>query len=218
MRECQNDLVSRALDRQVDIHCPFEDLPKGDQEWVINGDLRPDMTADEVWQSGGWYGIRGFFDWMESRTYKMHVRVFLSRYRAYTLCPQCHGTRFKPETLNFRVVIGEQRFALPTLQQMPVDELAARLAQLPILERDTRPKWSAPKSSPGSIIWLMSGSDTLLWTVPTRSLSGGEVQRVNLTTCLGASLVNTLFVLDEPSVGLHPRDVHRLISVLHELA
>ena len=77
MRECQQDLISRALDRQIDIHCPFEDLPKSDQEWVIKGDLRPDLTAEEVWESGGWYGIRGFFDWMESRAYKMHVRVFL---------------------------------------------------------------------------------------------------------------------------------------------
>ena len=137
MRECQKDLVSRALDQQVDIHCPFENLPKSDQEWVINGDLRPDISADEVWQSGGWYGIRGFFEWMESRTYRMHVRVFLSRYRAYTLCQQCHGTRFKPETLNFRIVIGEQRFTLAALQQMPVEELATRLGQLPIVDRDT---------------------------------------------------------------------------------
>ncbi|HEY2123761.1 MAG TPA: excinuclease ABC subunit A, partial [Chthoniobacterales bacterium] len=89
MRECQQDLIGRALDRQIDIHCPYEDLPQADQEWVINGDLRPDLTAEEIWESGGLYGVRGFFDWMESRTYKMHVRVFLSRYRAYTLCQKC---------------------------------------------------------------------------------------------------------------------------------
>jgi excinuclease ABC subunit A len=217
MRECQSDLVSRALDRQIDIHCPFELLPKGDQEWVINGDLRPDMTADEVWQSGGWYGIRGFFDWMESRTYRMHVRVFLSRYRAYTLCPQCHGTRFKPETLNFRVVIGEQRFSLPTLQQMPVEELSGRLAQLPILERDTTTEMVRSQIVSRLNYLVDVGLGYLTLDRATRSLSGGEVQRVNLTTCLGASLVNTLFVLDEPSVGLHPRDVHRLVSVLHNL-
>ena len=138
MRECQQDLLSRALDRQVDIHCPFEELPKADQEWVIKGDLRPDLSADEVWESGGWYGIRGFFDWMESRAYKMHVRVFLSRYRAYTLCPECHGTRFKPETLNFRLVIGEQRWTLPDLQQMPVDRLAGLLAELAHLRKRQR--------------------------------------------------------------------------------
>jgi excinuclease ABC subunit A len=217
MRECQQDLLSRALDRQVDIHCAFEDLPKADQEWVINGDLRPDLTADEVWQSGGWYGIRGFFDWMESRAYKMHVRVFLSRYRAYTLCPQCHGTRFKPETLNFRVVINEQRFTLPDLQQMAVDRLAVLLAELRISEKD-----SATEVVRSQIVSRLNylvdvGLGYLALDRPTRSLSGGEVQRVNLTTCLGASLVNTLFVLDEPSVGLHPRDVRQLIGVLRSL-
>ncbi|MBV8141483.1 MAG: excinuclease ABC subunit A, partial [Verrucomicrobia bacterium] len=195
MRECQQDLLSRALDRQVDIHCPFEDLPKADQEWVINGDLRPDLSAEEVWQSGGWYGIRGFFDWMDSRTYKMHVRVFLSRYRAYTLCPQCQGSRFKPETLNFRLVIGGQRFTLPDLQQMPVEKLAGLLAELRIAESD-----SATEIVRSQIVSRLSylvdvGLGYLALDRPTRSLSGGEVQRVNLTTCLGASLVNTLFVL-----------------------
>jgi excinuclease ABC subunit A len=217
MRHCQQDLLSRALDRQVDIHCPFEELPKADQEWIIQGDLRPDLSADEVWESGGWYGIRGFFDWMESRAYKMHVRVFLSRYRAYTLCSECHGTRFKPETLNFRLVIDEQRWTLPDLQQMPVDRLADRLADLRISEKD-----SATEIVRSQVVSRLNylvdvGLGYLALDRPTRSLSGGEVQRVNLTTCLGASLVNTLFVLDEPSVGLHPRDVHRLIGVLRSL-
>jgi excinuclease ABC subunit A len=217
MRECQQDLVSRALERQVDIHCPFEDLPKPDQEWVINGDLRPNLTAEEVWQSGGWYGVRGFFDWMESRTYKMHVRVFLSRYRAYTLCTQCHGTRFKPETLNFQVVIGEQRFTLPDLQQMPVEELAIRMAELRISEKDNATEVVRTQIVSRLNYLIDVGLGYLTLDRSTRSLSGGEVQRVNLTACLGASLVNTLFVLDEPSVGLHPRDIRRLIGVLQNL-
>jgi excinuclease ABC subunit A len=217
MRECQQDLISKALDRQVDLHCAFEDLPTADQEWVINGDLRPDLSAEEVWQSGGWYGIRGFFEWMESRSYKMHVRVFLSRYRAYTLCPECHGTRFKPEILNFQLVIDEKRLTLPDLQQMPVDGLTGLLAELVISEKD-----SATEIVRSQIVSRLNylvdvGLGYLTLDRSTRSLSGGEVQRVNLTTCLGASLVNTLFVLDEPSVGLHPRDVHRLISVLRDL-
>src|ERR1700730_10672882 len=217
MRECQQDLISRALDRQIDIHCPFEELPKADQEWVIKGDLRPDLSADAVWESGGWYGIRGFFDWMESRAYKMHVRVFLSRYRAYTLCPQGHGTRFKPETLNFRIVIGEQRFSLPDLQQMPVDRLANCLGELRISEKDNATEVVRSQIVSRLNYLVDVGLGYLALDRPTRSLSGGEVQRVNLTTCLGASLVNTLFVLDEPSVGLHPRDVHRLIGVLRSL-
>src|SRR5271157_1050526 len=217
MRECQKDLLARALGQQVDVHCPFEELPKVDQQWVINGELRPDLAADEVWESGGWYGIRGFFDWMEARAYKMHVRIFLSRYRAYTLCPQCHGTRFKPETLNFRLVIGEERLTLPDLQQMPVDRLAGRLTELMISEKDTATEVVRSQIVSRLNYLVDVGLGYLALDRPTRSLSGGEMQRVNLTTCLGASLVNTLFVLDEPSVGLHPRDVHRLIGVLKSL-
>jgi excinuclease ABC subunit A len=217
MRECQEDLISRALDRQIDIHCPYEELPQADQDWVINGDLRPDLTAEAVWESGGWYGVRGFFDWMESRTYKMHVRVFLSRYRAYTLCRECHGTRFKPDALNFFIVIGDDRFALPDLQQMPVDRLANYLAdpRLPVTDSASEVVRSQIVSRLSYLVDVGLGYLTL--DRPTRSLSGGEVQRVNLTTCLGASLVNTLFVLDEPSVGLHPRDIRRLIGVLRSL-
>jgi excinuclease ABC subunit A len=136
MRQCQEDLLTRAIQREVDIHCPFEELPLADQNWVIEGDVRPDLSADEVWESGGWYGVRGFFNWMESRTYKMHVRVFLSRYRAYTLCPECQGTRFKPETLNFKVVIDGKRHTLSALQQMPVDALSDRLGRLNISQKD----------------------------------------------------------------------------------
>ena len=127
------------------------------------------------------------------------------------------GPDSKPETLNFRVVIGKQRYALPALQQMPVEELGARLAELSILESDTTTEMVRSQIVSRLKYLVDVGLGYLTLDRATRSLSGGEVQRVNLTTCLGASLVNTLFVLDEPSVGLHPRDVHRLISVLHGL-
>ncbi len=217
MRECQQDLLSRAIDREVDIHRPFEDLPLADQNWVIEGDIRPDLSAEEVWESGGWYGVRGFFNWMESRTYKMHVRVFLSRYRAYTLCSQCRGTRFKPETLNFKVVIDGQRHTLSALHQMPVEVLSDRLRRLQISQKDGTTEILRSQIVSRLNYLTDVGLGYLTLDRPTRSLSGGEVQRVNLTTCLGASLVNTLFVLDEPSVGLHPRDVHRLNGVLRGL-
>jgi excinuclease ABC subunit A len=217
MRQCQQDLLSRAIDRQIDIHCPFEDLAPADQNWIIEGDIRPDLSADEVWESGGWYGVRGFFNWMESRTYKMHVRVFLSRYRAYTLCPQCKGTRFKPETLNFKVVIDGERHTLSALHQMPVDVLSDRLRRLDFSQSDGTTEILRSQIVSRLNYLTDVGLGYLTLDRPSRSLSGGEIQRVNLTTCLGASLVNTLFVLDEPSVGLHPRDVHRLNSVLHGL-
>ncbi len=217
MHDCQRDLVKQALEREIDIHLPFQELTEADQRWVIEGDTRPDVSAEEIWESGGWYGVRGFFEWMESRTYKMHVRVFLSRYRAYTLCPECHGTRFKPETLNFRVRIGERSFSLPQLQQMPIHELVERTALISLPATDSATEIIRSQIVARLRYLVEVGLGYLTLDRATRSLSGGEIQRVNLTTCLGACLVNTLFVLDEPSVGLHPRDVERLVSVLHGL-
>jgi excinuclease ABC subunit A len=242
MRACQRDLITRAEERGVDIHCPFNELSEKDQQWVIQGEVTPNMTADEVWESGGWYGVRGFFDWMESRSYKMHVRVFLSRYRAYTLCRECNGTRFKPETLNFKIVRNDHSanrpsdyisdfasetvkelngtaslLTLPDVQRMPIEELVVILRDLQIGKNDA-PTEMVRSQIVSRLSYLVGvGLGYLTLDRATRSLSGGEIQRVNLTTCLGASLVNTLFVLDEPSVGLHPRDVHRLIGVLHDL-
>ncbi|MBV9733901.1 MAG: excinuclease ABC subunit UvrA, partial [Verrucomicrobia bacterium] len=217
MKECQRELVKCAARREVDIHVPFEELPKADQDWVIEGDTRPDQTAEEIWESGGWYGVRGFFDWMESRSYKMHVRVFLSRYRSYTLCRTCQGTRFKPETLNFKVVVGGKRYALPELQQLPLDELSDVMIRLRSVSSEHTSEILLEQVVSRVNYLIEVGLSYLTLDRSTRSLSGGELQRVNLTTCLGASLVNTLFVLDEPSIGLHPRDIHRLVRVLSGL-
>jgi excinuclease ABC subunit A len=217
MKECQRDLLKSAARREVDVHVPFEELPKADQDWVIEGDTRPDQTAEEIWESGGWYGVRGFFDWMESRSYKMHVRVFLSRYRSYTLCRTCQGTRFKPETLNFKVVVGGKRYTLPELQQLPLDELSDVMVQLRSVSSEHTSEILLEQVVSRVNYLIEVGLSYLTLDRSTRSLSGGELQRVNLTTCLGASLVNTLFVLDEPSIGLHPRDIHRLVRVLSGL-
>jgi excinuclease ABC subunit A len=217
MQECQRDLIRNALQREIDIHAPFQDLAEADQRWVIEGEMNPNYSAEEVWENGGWYGLRGFFDWMESRSYKMHVRVFLSRYRSYTLCPACNGTRFKPETLNYRLVIEDEQFTLPRLQQMPLDELIDKLVATAVARDDSTTELLRSQIVARLRYLVDVGLGYLTLDRPTRSLSGGELQRVNLTTCLGASLVSTLFVLDEPSVGLHPRDIERLVAVLHGL-
>jgi excinuclease ABC subunit A len=217
MQECQRDLIRNAVQREVDIHAPFQDLAEADQRWVIEGEISPNYSAEEVWENGGWYGLRGFFNWMESRSYKMHVRVFLSRYRTYTLCPKCNGTRFKPETLNFRLLIQDDQFTLPRLQQLPLDELIDKLAAVTIAADDSTTQLLRTQIVARLRYLVDVGLGYLTLDRPTRSLSGGELQRVNLTTCLGASLVSTLFVLDEPSVGLHPRDIDRLVTVLHGL-
>ena len=230
--ECQRDLLRAANRQEIDIHKPFEDLPAADQKFVIYGEGGGKVDADELYQGGGWYGVKGYFDWLESKTYKMHVRVLLSRYRAYTLCPECDGGRFQPATLNYRLVPAGASlpsgkpinrltplpgYNLPELAQLPVAALGEMMASLTLPANDPSAEM-LHKEIANRLRYLAAvGLGYLNLDRPTRTLSGGEIERVNLTTCLGASLVNTLFVLDEPSVGLHPRDVGRLIRVMEDL-
>jgi excinuclease ABC subunit A len=210
-RDCQRDLLRAAAIREVDVHTAFEDLPKKDQKWVLQGD----PGADEHSSDGLWYGVEGFFRWLAAKTYKMHIRVLLSRYRNYQPCPSCRGGRFQPETLNYR--LAPLHKTLPEIAATPVRDLVAEMESTTL-----------PEGDPGAVLLRdqilsrlrflnLVGLGYLTLDRPTRSLSGGEIERVNLTTCLGASLVNTLFVMDEPSVGLHPRDTHQLVEVLHAL-
>ena len=134
-RECQRDLMRCAAKKDIDTLCPFEELPKSEQNWVLHGE-KPGTSGEELWQNGQWYGVKGFFDWLESKSYKMHVRVLLSRYRSYTLCPDCNGGRYQPATLNFRLA-GK---LLPDLMAMPVAELKALLT-------DESPRWSGAENA-----------------------------------------------------------------------
>ncbi len=215
--ECQRDLMRCARVKDVDTMCPLDELPKSEQDWVIYGE-NPKAAGEELWKDGLWYGVKGFFDWLETKSYKMHVRVLLSRYRSYTLCPDCKGGRYQKATMNFRAA-GK---TLPELMAMPVRELKETL-------NAQRPTSNVQRGGDSTTEMLVNevtsrlgyldevGLGYLSLDRPTRTLSGGEVERVNLTTCLGASLVNTLFVLDEPSIGLHPRDTGRLIRVMQQL-
>ena len=105
--ECQRDLVRCAKERGIDIKTPWEDLSEDEQQWVYYGDRKTEeLTPEELevlWQAGDWYGVKGFFDWLETKAYKMHVRVFLSRYRSYTTCSACRGRRLQPEALCFKI-------------------------------------------------------------------------------------------------------------------
>ncbi len=211
--ECQRDLLRCARVKDIDTMCPFDELPKTEQDWVLYGENRR-APGEELWKDGLWYGVKGFFDWLETKSYKMHVRVLLSRYRSYTLCPDCKGGRYQAATLNFRTA-GK---TLPELMGTNVRALADAL--------ETQHPKSATDPSTTMLVHEVTsrlryldqvGLGYLSLDRPTRTLSGGEVERVNLTTCLGASLVNTLFVLDEPSIGLHPRDTGRLIRVMQQL-
>ena len=209
--ECQDDLVRHCRKRGIDIHRNFERLPRADQDFVIHGE--PGLEPNEAWESGEWYGVDGYFRWLESKAYKMHIRVLLSRYRSYQPCPKCDGGRFQPETLNYRIT-GK---TLPELSALSLNRLLPILEDLSIPHADASTQLVHKQITSRTAYLCHIGLGYLSLDRPTRSLSGGELQRVNLTTCLGASLVNTLFVLDEPSVGLHPRDTSRLIEILRGL-
>ena len=206
--ECQRDLLRCCKARGVDVNAAWEDLSEDEQEWIKYGD---GGDPDEAWRDGRWYGIKGFFDWLEGKAYKMHVRVFLSRYRSYTECPICRGKRLRPEALCFRV----KGKSLPEIWQTPVDALAAWFADAESKEASLDLVRQEIHSRLQYLVDVGLGYLTL--DRQTRTLSGGEMERVNLTTCLGASLTNTLFVLDEPTVGLHARDIQRLVGVMHRL-
>jgi excinuclease ABC subunit A len=211
-KQCQRDLLRAAGARELDVTVPFCDLSRSDQDWVLYGERRG-APGEELWEEGLWYGVQGFFDWLESKAYKMHVRVLLSRYRTYTTCPDCRGGRYQPATLNFRCA-GK---TLPELVRLPVGELLVLLLAQRAPGGDTTAEMLRNEVASRLRYLAQVGLSYLSLDRPTRTLSGGEIERVNLTTCLGASLVNTLFVLDEPSIGLHPRDTGRLIRVMQDL-
>ena len=213
-QECQRDLLRSAKTSGVNVRLPFRELPKEQQDWLLHGEDHAKTvrrTGEELWKDGLWYGIAGFFRWLETKAYKMHVRVFLSRYRNYTECPDCRGTRYQPAVLNFRVA----EKTLPALQLLPITDLHKLLSASTPPDSTSQMLLAEVRSRLGYLVEV--GLGYLSLDRPTRTLSGGETERVNLTTCLGASLVNTLFVLDEPSVGLHPRDTGRLIRIMQSL-
>jgi len=241
--ESHRDLLRMCRQVEIPTDVPFEKLSKKWQELIIEGDPDYGKDEDHEWPRA-WYGVKGYFRWLESKAYKMHVRVLLSRYRAYTLCPECHGKRFQPEALLYSVqapagfqvnvlprsnesglavkkeLTGGIRLTLADFYELPIKEA------LKFIERITTGRDKLPHDPVGLVLEEVHsrlayldqvGLGYLTLDRPTRSLSGGETERVNLTTCLGSRLVNTLFVLDEPSVGLHARDTGRLVSILTEL-
>ncbi len=156
------------------------------------------------------------------------MRVLLSRYRAYTTCPKCNGGRFQPEALNFKIVAavynrrdGARRaplqLTLPNFAALSISKACDLLSEIDISPDDSTAQMLRDEIRARLDYLCEVGVGYLALDRSTRTLSGGETQRVNLTTCLGASLVNTLFVMDEPSVGLHPRDIGRLVRVMHNL-
>ena len=242
-KESQEDLQLHCRKRGVAMDIAWRDLPETDRQWVLEGD--PDFKSWEKSWPGKWYGVRRFFAWLETKAYKMHIRVLLSKYRAYTPCAECDGARLKPDALLWRVgTFSDANTALgPFSRYRPPgahfnDATLQRLAGLSIHDLMLLPiervktffddlHLPAPLDEATDLLlaeirarvrYLCEvGLGYLTLDRQSRTLSGGEVQRINLTTALGTSLVNTLFVLDEPSIGLHPRDMGQVIDVMHRL-
>ena len=207
-RECQDEKAGFAKKRGIRLDVPWKDLSEDERRWVLEGEGR--------WEDGKWYGVSRFFEWLETKSYKMHIRVLLSKYRSYGLCPACNGARLKPEALLYR--IGVEKFSIRDVTLLPIEEAARFFDRLELpapLDEATVMLLDEIRRRFSYLVDVGLGYLTL--DRQSRALSGGEVQRINLTTALGTSLVNTLFILDEPSIGLHPRDIGRLITILTRL-
>ncbi|MBN2055168.1 excinuclease ABC subunit UvrA [bacterium] len=194
------ELLNYCTAAGIPTDVPYERLPAQARHAVFHGDHR-------------WFGVVGFFNWLEQYRYKMHVRVFLSRYRSQFTCPVCKGSRMRPEAILYRL----QGKPINELRGMSLDDLEAFITGLTVVDRD-----QAAAVVRDELITRLGylreiGLGYLTLERPSRTLSGGEVQRVNLTTALGTALTNTLFVLDEPSAGLHARDIGRLNAILRRL-
>ena len=208
-RECQDDLMRMAALRKIPTDVPWHALTEPQQRWVMDG--------EGEWADGVWYGVRRFFDWLEKKSYRMHIRVLLSKYRSYRRCPVCNGARLKPDALLWRLGPGAG-LTVHDVMLLDIGACVAFFAELclpPPLDETTELLLDGIRTRLRYLLDVGLGYLTL--DRQSRTLSGGEVQRINLTTALGASLVNALFVLDEPSIGLHPRDIDQLIRVLHRL-
>lgn len=201
MKECKRELIHLAPSIGFPIHRPYCDLTQEEKDILWHG-------------KGRWVGIDGFFNWVAQRQSKVQYRVMLARYRGKSTCPDCHGARLRPEAQYVKVgglSIGEiTRMPVAKLQQwfndLKLSETEAAIAKRVLVEIRSRLKF------------LMDvGLGYLTLDRLSNSLSGGESQRINLATSLGSSLVGSLYILDEPSIGLHPRDTERLISVLRSL-
>ncbi len=203
MSEWKDDFIRKARSTGFPIHKPVKDLSERWRHLLWHGD-----AATET------YGINDFFRYVESQTYKIQYRVLLARYRGKTRCPACGGSRLRPEAAYYRVA-GK---TLPELLDMPIGQLAEFFEQVRF-SGSTKQATARLLQEIRSRLHIMKevGLSYLTLNRPAATLSGGESQRIQLTRLLGSNLTSSLYILDEPTVGLHPRDTHRLINVLKQL-
>jgi excinuclease ABC subunit A len=194
--------LKRVARKRVRLDVPWSELDDDEKRFVIEGD------------GGGWEGVKGFFRWLERKKYKVHVRVFLSRYRGYLTCPDCGGARLRREARDVRV--GER--TIDVVCGLTVKDADRFFEMLALSEKDAVVADKVLREIRKRLGFLRDvGLDYLTLDRLSSTLSGGESQRINLATSLGSALVGTLYVLDEPSIGLHSRDNERLITILRKL-
>jgi excinuclease ABC subunit A len=195
------ELKQFCRSEKIPMNVPFNQLSRPDQQAIIDG-------------RGDWSGVRGFFEWMETKKYKLHVRVFLSKYRGYTLCPDCGGGRLRQEARDVKV--GGR--TLHEICALSIQDAAVFFDSLELSPEQTAVADRIFFEVRRRLRFLVEvGLEYLTLDRLASTLSGGEAQRIQLATNLGSSLVGALYVLDEPSIGLHPRDNERLIRLLQNL-
>jgi len=190
-----------AKEHGIPLDVPWQELSSEQRSVVIQGE-------------GKFWGVRGFFQYLERKKYKLHVRVFLSRYRGYSTCSNCGGARLRPEAR--QVKIGGQDIC--ALCAMTVEQTARFFSGLQLTQQESGIAGKILEEIRDRLRFLVEvGLEYLTLDRLASTLSGGEAQRIQLASALGSRLVGTLYVLDEPSIGLHPRDTHRLIKILVDL-
>ncbi len=195
------DFRRYAKEAGIPLDVPWHELSAAHRKIVIEGE-------------GKFWGVRGFFQHLERKKYKLHVRVFLSRYRGYSKCSACGGARLRPEARQVRV--GGQDIC--AVGRLTVEEAATFFDTLQLSREESDIAGKVLDEVRARLRFLLEvGLEYLTLDRLSSTLSGGEAQRIQLASALGSRLVGTLYVLDEPSIGLHPRDTHRLINILHDL-
>ncbi len=200
-RAFQTELRKFAKQQGIPADVPWQDLEREQQQMVLEGE-------------GKYPGIQGFFNALERKKYKLHVRVFLSRYRGYAQCPECGGGRLRADALQVRIADKNIR----ELTSLTVEQAAEFFKDLKLSPEQTEIAGKILEQIQERLKFLNDvGLEYLTLDRLASTLSGGEAQRIQLATSLGSRLVGALYVLDEPSIGLHSRDTARLVNILHEL-
>ena len=199
----QGQLLDFCERKRISVRTPWKDLKAQHRKWILEGYEGDDFAS-----------VREFFEYMNKKAYRMHVRIFLNRYRGYASCGTCHVTRLKPEAMDF--LVNSKNIA--EVQALSIEELYPFLETLRLTPEEKEKVEPVLEELLARVQFLKEvGLGYLTLDRMSRTLSGGEVERIHLASSLGSALVDTLYVLDEPSIGLHERDNQMLIALLRKL-